>query len=126
MRPAKGEPVRMRLFDIFWPASKAPSCFRYCVLLIALFALAGCRDERSGSDNEILISRSASGTIHAMSGQTRTLSLTFTSSDQATLTDLVVTTNLAQLPSGWVAPSSFTCAVVFTGSECVLNLSYSP
>lgn len=122
----------MRLFDIFWSAAKTLSGFRYSVPLIALLALAGCKDEysnspaQSGPTSTLVVSRSASGTINAMSGQTRTLTLTFNSSGAAALTNLVVTTDLARLPSGWAAPSSFSCALVSAGRECVLNLSYSP
>ena len=33
---------------------------------------------------------------------------------------------LGTLPAGWSGPSTFTCALVATGSGCVLNLTYAP
>jgi hypothetical protein len=61
-----------------------------------------------------------------VSGGTRSLSITFNSSDTHPLTSLSVTTDLRQLPAGWSGPTSFSCANVTTGSGCVLNLTYAP
>lgn len=78
------------------------------------------------TENGAVVTRSTSGTIASASGGTRTLSLTFNPSDARDLSNLLVTTDLARLPSGWSAPEHFNCASVSTGSGCVLNLTYSP
>jgi hypothetical protein len=121
--------VWMRQFNYFWTKSRRH--LRHSVCIFALLGLVGCGngDYLAGSitsDNSAVVTRSTVGTVHAMSGQTRTLSLTFTSTDALSLTDFVITTNLAALPPGWSAPNAFACALVASGSSCVLNLTYAP
>ncbi|MEP6548712.1 MAG: hypothetical protein ABJD53_14715 [Gammaproteobacteria bacterium] len=61
------------------------------------------------------------------SGSSTTVSTTFTTDDGNPASDLAVTSDLTTLPSGWSTPSTaLTCALVSTGSSCLLNLTYAP
>jgi hypothetical protein len=60
-------------------------------------------------------------------GTTKTISLTFTSSDGRTITGFGISNaSGAVLPAGWSAPASFGCESLSTGSGCVLNLTFTP
>ncbi|WP_153067158.1 hypothetical protein [Steroidobacter cummioxidans] len=105
---------------------------------LLLLTLVGCSDSKQAAtpvqntprdtptDNTSVVTRSTSDRIKTVSGGTRTLSFTFTSSDAHALTNLRITTDLTRLPAGWSGPASFSCANVTTGSGCVLNLTYAP
>ena len=64
--------------------------------------------------------------LAVVSGGSQTFSITFNASDKHALSDLLVTTDLTNLPQGWSGPTSFGCASVTTGSGCILNLTYAP
>jgi hypothetical protein len=117
----------------------APGAFRgatICDLSIVFF-----------SWNGIVATPSISGTVSAATGATRTLSITFNSSDGMSISGFaisntilptgwsgptnfscgLVTTDLSSLPSGWSgAANHFACAKVGPGSRCQLALTYAP
>src|SRR5271170_1908575 len=78
--------------------------------------------------NNIAAYLSPTGEIDAMVGVSKqTVLVNFTTDDGTAATALAVTTNLAALPSGWSsAKSTFTCAIVSTGSGCQLPLDFAP
>jgi len=82
----------------------------------------------SGSNDTVNVTPSVSGTVSAVAGAgSRTVAISFNTSDGKPIASLRVTSDLMALPSGWSAPSStFTCASVSTGNGCVLNLSFTP
>jgi hypothetical protein len=60
-------------------------------------------------------------------GSTKTVSVTFSSSDGRTMTGFALTTvSGGALPAGWTAPAAFACEIVSVGSGCVLNLTFTP
>ncbi len=78
--------------------------------------------------NNVAAYLSPTGEIDAMVGASKqTVLVNFTTDDGTAATGLAVTTNLAALPSGWSsAKSTFTCAIVSTGSGCQLSLDFAP
>lgn len=78
----------------------------------------------TGTDDTIIVTPSTSS-ISVAVGTNQTVSITFTSSDERAITGFGVSGTLG-LPAGWSGPTTFTCALVMTGSACVLNLTYSP
>src|ERR1019366_3335393 len=79
----------------------------------------------NGADDSVIATVSVAG-VSVASGSTQTISITFTSSDGLAITGFGISGSLGALPAGWSGPSSFTCALVSTGSGCVLNLTYAP
>jgi hypothetical protein len=73
----------------------------------------------------VVATPSVSGIMSAATGGTRTLSIIYTSSDGSAISGFGIANSLA-LPAGWSGPSNFTCALVSTGSGCVLNLTFNP
>jgi hypothetical protein len=65
-------------------------------------------------------------TVSVVTGASQTIGITFTSSDGLAISGFGISGSLAALPAGWNGPASFTCAVVSSGSGCVLNLTYAP
>ena len=78
------------------------------------------------SDNTIVATPSSTSDIQVIAGSSTPYSITFTTSDGKTATNLSISSGLSSLPAGWTGPTSFTCASVSTGSGCVLNLAYAP
>jgi hypothetical protein len=64
--------------------------------------------------------------VSAALGGSSTLSITYTSSDGNAISGFGISNSLGTLPPGWSGPSNFTCALVSTGSGCVLNLTFTP
>ena len=64
--------------------------------------------------------------VSVVIGASQTIGITFTSSDGRAISGFGISGSLAALPAGWSAPGNFTCAVVSSGSSCVLNLTYAP
>lgn len=80
----------------------------------------------NGSDNTVLATPSVDNAVVAV-GSAQTISITFTSSDGLSTTGFGISGSLGSvLPAGWSGPTTFTCALVATGSDCVLNLTYAP
>ena len=79
----------------------------------------------NGADNTIVAYSSVNGAIVAV-GAAQTISFTFTTSDGLSASGFGISGSLGTLPTGWSGPATFTCAIVGTGSDCVLNLTYAP
>jgi hypothetical protein len=79
----------------------------------------------NGADDSVTATPSAAG-VSVATGSTQTISISFTSSDGLAITGFGISGSLGALPAGWSGPGAFTCALVSTGSGCVLNLSYAP
>ena len=79
----------------------------------------------NGADDSVIATLSVAGVSVAI-GSTQTISITFTSSDGLAITGFGISGSLGALPAGWSGPGAFTCALVGTGSGCVLNLTYAP
>jgi hypothetical protein len=81
----------------------------------------------SGTDNSVVATVSVGGTVTVATGASEIVSITFTSSDGLPITGFGISgAALGALPAGWSGPSSFSCARVQAGSNCVLNLTYAP
>jgi hypothetical protein len=80
----------------------------------------------TGTIDSVVATPSAGGAVSASVGGSRTLSITYTSSDGNAISGFGISNSLGTLPAGWSGPSSFTCALVSTGSGCVLNLTFTP
>jgi len=91
----------------------------------SLLAITGCGSTDSTTGNSLIVTPSTSNALAVTVGGAQTYSVTFNSSDQHALRSLLVG-GLNNLPTGWSGPESFTCAMVTTGSGCVLNLTYTP
>jgi hypothetical protein len=79
----------------------------------------------NGADDSVIATVSAAG-VSVATGASQTISISFTSSDGLAITGFGISGSLGALPAGWSGPGAFTCALVSTGSGCVLNLSYAP
>jgi hypothetical protein len=79
------------------------------------------------TNDNLVATPSPSGQINAVVGQgSQSVGVVFTTDDTRLATALQVTTDLTMLPAGWSGPGAFTCTTVSTGSNCQLNLSYTP
>lgn len=79
----------------------------------------------TGSNNLVVATPSAAG-VSVVVGATRTVSITFTSSDGNPISGFGISSSLGALPPGWSGPGNLACASVSSGSGCVLNLTYAP
>ena len=109
--------------------------FCRCALMACLGLLAACGYSTNSystgsgsttSNDSIVATPSANGTLIVAIGSSTTFSVTFTTNDGATATNLSITSGLTDLPSHWTGPTSFTCASVSIGSGCMVNLTYHP
>jgi hypothetical protein len=95
-------------------------------LLLPLAACQHSDNPTSTADNDTIQAmasvKTAAGVV---GGNNETVSITFVSSDGQPISNLSVS-GLANLPSGWSGPDTFSCGAVATGSGCVLNLTYMP
>jgi hypothetical protein len=80
----------------------------------------------TGAIDKVVATASVGGVVSASVGGSRTLSITYTSSDGNAISGFGISNSLGTLPPGWSGPASFTCALVSTGSGCVLNLTFTP
>ena len=78
------------------------------------------------TNDSIVATPSPTGTINVAVGSSTAFSVTFTTDDGKTATNLSITSGLSALPAGWTGPTSFTCASVSTGNGCMVNLTYHP
>ena len=78
--------------------------------------------------NNVVAAASPTGQINAVAGAgLQSVTLSFTTDDGNAATDLILTTDLNSLSSGWSSTAtSFTCAIVSEGSGCQLPLTYAP
>lgn len=82
----------------------------------------------STATNNVVASLSPSGEVDAaIGGSKQSVNVTFTTDDGNAATALSMS-GLASLPAGWssTAAAGLSCAVVSTGSGCVLPLTFSP
>jgi hypothetical protein len=84
-------------------------------------------DYAASLHDNVVATASPSGEINAVVGAgAQPVNVNFTTDDGNPATNLVLTTDLTALPPGWAgAQSSFSCAIVSTGSGCQLALSYA-
>jgi hypothetical protein len=81
---------------------------------------------QSTTDNNIVATPNPSS-LTVSSGSSTPVTVTFTTDDGNPATGLTVTTALGTLPAGWTSASAaFNCALVSTGSACLLDLTYAP
>lgn len=80
------------------------------------------------AQNNVIATASPVGQINAIVGAgTQSVTVNFTTDDGNAATDLMLTTNLGALPSGWSSKAAgLSCAIVSTGSGCQLVLTYAP
>jgi hypothetical protein len=78
----------------------------------------------NGTDDSVIATPSTAGTVYGVVGASQTLSITFNSSDGRAISGFALTNSA--LPAGWSGPANFTCALVSTGSGCVLHLTFAP
>jgi hypothetical protein len=82
--------------------------------------------QATAHDN-VIGTASPSGQVSAMVGATRAVTITFATDDSNAATNLLMTTDLGALPSGWTVQSPpFSCSSVSTGNGCQLALTYAP
>ncbi len=81
----------------------------------------------TGTHDTVVSTPSVAGTVSVVVGASQTVSVTFNSSDGRLMSGFAISNSLGQsLPAGWTGPANFGCAMLSTGSGCVLNLKYSP
>ena len=84
------------------------------------------------ADNNVVATAAPSGQIDSVVGGTgKTVTLTFTTDDGNLARNLLITSDLGNLPSGWSFPGApnppaFGCATLATGSGCQLTLLFAP
>ncbi len=76
--------------------------------------------------HDLVVATASAATVAVVVGANQTVSVTFASSDGMPMSGFSISGAAGALPPGWNAPNGFTCAVVTTGSGCVLNLQYAP
>jgi hypothetical protein len=98
-----------------------------CGYLVALL-IAGCRDDDAAIQVEgvMQVSKSLDGVVTAKVGETRTIRITFSAGEASPLSALAVGNMPQSLLAGWSGPAGFSCPSVTSGSDCVLNLTYTP
>jgi hypothetical protein len=106
-----------------------------CVAVASFAMLAACGYGVSSyqfpatstpTNDNVVATPSPSAAIDVIVGSSAAFSVTFTTDDGATATNLSITTGLGTLPAGWTGPTSLACASVSTGGGCMLNLMYRP
>ncbi len=78
----------------------------------------------TGSHDTVIATASVGSALAEVTGASRTISITFSSSDGLPVTGFAVSGT--SLPADWSAPAQFVCASVSSGSGCVLDLTYTP
>jgi hypothetical protein len=80
------------------------------------------------TNNNVVATGAPSGQVTAVVGDaSQSVSITFTTDDGLSASQLHLTTALDSLPSGWsAANSAFACETVGTGNGCQLTLTYAP
>lgn len=77
-----------------------------------------------GSGNTVVASASVADAVAVAVGSAQTISVTFTSSDNQSISGFGLSDTT--LPAGWSGPTNFTCAAVTSSNGCVLTLTYAP
>ncbi len=78
--------------------------------------------------NNVVATAAPTGQIAAIVGDgSQPVSVNFTTDNGNAATDLTLTTPLNALPAGWSSTAAnFSCAIVSSGSGCLLPLTYAP
>jgi hypothetical protein len=76
--------------------------------------------------HDLVVATASSAAVAVVVGASQTVSVAFASSDGLPMSGFSISGAAGGLPPGWSGPAGFTCAVVATGSGCVLNLQYAP
>ncbi len=77
--------------------------------------------------NDSVIGTPNPNPVAAATGSTTPITVTFATNDGNTAGNLLVTSDLGALPTGWSSASgSFSCTSVSTGAACQLSLTYAP
>jgi hypothetical protein len=104
------------------------------VLVGSLALLSACGGGGGGggsggpplANDSVVATSSTTSAINVVVGSSTPFSVTFTTDDGKSATNLSITSGLSTLPAGWSGPATFTCASVSTGNGCMLNLTYAP
>jgi hypothetical protein len=81
----------------------------------------------SSSNNVIATASPAGQIIAAENAGGQAVAINFTTDDGRAASNLIVTSNLSALPSGWSSGSkTLACGSVSTGNGCQLHLTYAP
>ncbi len=80
------------------------------------------------ANGNVVATVSPTGQINAVQATgTQSVTLTFTTDDGQSASDLMLLSSLSSLPAGWSSSTlDFTCGTVSTGNGCQLALSYAP
>lgn len=80
------------------------------------------------TNNNVVAAASPVGEIDAaIGGSKQPVTVSFTTDDGNSATNLTLTSDLTSLPAGWSSTAtSLTCAIVGSGSGCQLPLSFAP
>ena len=80
------------------------------------------------ADNNVIAAASPTGEVDAVMGAgSQSVIVSFTTDDGNSATNLLLTTALSALPTGWSSSAaSFSCAIVSDGSGCQLPLTFAP
>ena len=85
----------------------------------------GSESGTTGADDTVVATPNTLA-VSVTVGASQTVSITFNSSDGLPTTGFGISASLGALPAGFSGPAQFSCALVQTGSDCVLNLTYAP
>lgn len=81
----------------------------------------------STAHDNVVGTASVSGTVPAVTGGSVPVNVTFTTDDGNPASNLVLTTSLAALQTGWSSTdTTFSCASVSSGTACQLPLTFAP
>ena len=85
-------------------------------------------DYAATTHNNVTATATPTGEINAVAGAgNQSVSVNFTTDDGNAAANLMLTTDLAALPTGWSSTlPNFSCAIVSAGNGCQLPLTYAP
>jgi hypothetical protein len=116
------------------PLTYAPTAPSSGTLMLAYTYLNNAGESKTGSlniayratTNNNVVGTSSPSSLSVFTGSSTAVTITFTTDDTYLATNLVVTSSLGALPTGWSSTSSsFTCSAVSTGTGCQLSLTYA-
>jgi hypothetical protein len=85
-------------------------------------------DYAATAQNNVIAAASPTGQINGVvGGGNQSVGVSFTTDDGNAATGLTLTTSLSALPPGWSSTAAgLSCAIVSTGSGCLLPLTFTP
>ena len=84
----------------------------------------GASGNPTGSHDTVVATASIEGSFTVKAGASGTLTLSFASSDDRTITGFALSGNA--LPAGWSGLEGYSCTLLGAGRTCVVSLSYAP